>query len=118
MLYNSFASFFPFSNFIIQPYLFNLWTTSLYHVTILASAWSMSRRLLCIGYGRHLLLFHIAKEDLEICFQQQNQHQEQPSNQSTPCRGRDPLYLVKSQFVSQPSPILGYITGMSRFKKN
>ncbi|CAH8579030.1 unnamed protein product [Schistosoma rodhaini] len=94
------------------PYLFNLWTTPLYHVTILASAWSMSRRLLCIGYGRHLLLFHIAKEDLEICFQQQNQRQEQPSSLSTPCRGRDPLYLVKSQFVSQPNPILGYITGI------
>ncbi|CAH8514403.1 unnamed protein product [Schistosoma turkestanicum] len=90
------------------PYLFNLWTTPLYYVTILASAWSMSRRLLCVGYGRHLLLFHIAKEDVAINFQQQEQSNSLP----TPCRGRDPLYLVKSQFVSQPNPILGYITGI------
>ncbi|KAK4470296.1 hypothetical protein MN116_005864 [Schistosoma mekongi] len=97
------------------PYLFNLWTTPLYHVTILASAWLMSRGLLCIGYGRHVLLFHIAKENVENNSKQRHQlpSTQQPHNMlPTSSRKRDPLYVVKNQFVSQPDPLLGYITGI------
>ncbi|KAH8870622.1 TBC1 domain family member 9 [Schistosoma japonicum] len=96
------------------PYLFNLWTTPLHHVTILASAWLMSRGLLCIGYGRHVLLFHIAKENVKNSSQQRHQlPSQQPHNiLPTSSRERDPLYVVKNQFVSQPDPLLGYITGI------
>ncbi|CAH8854063.1 unnamed protein product [Trichobilharzia szidati] len=90
------------------PYLFNLWTTPLYHASILASAWSMIRGLLCIGYGRHVLVFHIEKENV-ISNVHQHQQQTRPLNS---LRGRAPLYLVKRQFVSQPNPILGHITGI------
>ncbi|VDQ14561.1 unnamed protein product, partial [Trichobilharzia regenti] len=87
------------------PYLFNLWTTPLYHASILASAWSMIRGLLCIGYGRHVLVFHIEKENVIS-------NPQKPPHRMNNLRGRAPLYLVKSQFVSQPNPILGHITGM------
>ncbi|CAH8583932.1 unnamed protein product [Heterobilharzia americana] len=92
---------------LTTPYLFNLWTTPLHHVSILSSAWSMHRGLLCIGYGRHLLLFHIDKETSDSDTQEKQQN-----SLSVQLCGRAPLYLVKYQFVSQPNPILGQITGI------